>query len=341
VFRDFGQDQNCPANKPLAYIEHSARGSSRNLTGQGTYEFDWTPPATDVGNVTIYVAGNAANGDSTNLGDRIYTRSYPLTPGTGTPGGTPPAISAGGVITAGNFGAFPSIAPGTWVEIYGTNLSPATREWAGSDFTGNTAPTSLDNVKVTIGGQSAFVRFITPAQVNVQVPSNVPTGQQQLTISNAGGTSAAYNVTVNALQPGLNAPPSFKIGDRQYVVAQHSDLTFVLPPGSIPGLTTRQAQPGETIVIYGVGFGPANDSSNAAIPAGTIVTALNQLTNPIEMRVNNQPAALGYAGLAPNFVGLYQFNLVVPTIPDNDAAPLTFTLNGAPGSQTLFLAVKQ
>ena len=80
AFLDFGQNQNCPATKPLAYVEHTQNGSSRIQTGSQTYEFDWTPPATAVGNITIYVAGNAANGNGNEQGDHIYTANYTLTP---------------------------------------------------------------------------------------------------------------------------------------------------------------------------------------------------------------------------------------------------------------------
>ena len=336
-----GSAQSCPAGMPLQYIEHSLAGynASKGHTGSQTYEFDWTPPATDVGDVVVYVSGNAANGDLTNNGDHIYNTKFTLT---AAAAGTPPSISSGGVVSAAAFGSFPSIAPGTWIEIYGSNLSATTRQWAGTDFTGSTAPNSLDNVKVTVGGQLAFVDYISPTQVNAQVPSSVASGPAQLTVSNPAGTSAAYAITVNNLQPGLLAPPSFSVGGKQYVVAQHLDNTYVLPPNAIAGLTTRQAKPGETIIIYGIGFGPAiNTATNANIPAGQIVSAANQLTNTMQMQVNGVTANLAYFGLAPNFVGLYQFNMVVPTVPDNDAWPLTFTVGGIKNSQTLYLAVHQ
>jgi uncharacterized protein (TIGR03437 family) len=332
--------QACPANMPLQYIEHTLAGSSRLSAGSGTYEFDWTPPATDVGDVIIYVAGNAANGNSNNDGDHIYTAKYTLSAASGSTGGSTPAIQPNGVVTASSFGAFPSIAPGTWVEIYGTNLSSTTRQWAGTDFSGVNAPTGLDDVKVTIGGQQAYIDFISAGQVNAQIPSNIPAGQQQITVTNAAGTSTAYTITVNDTQPGLLAPPSFNIGGKQYVVAQHADNSFVLPSGAISGLTTTPAKPGETVVIYGIGFGPAKDTSNSLIPAGQIVTGANQLTGSLQMQVNGVTAPLSYFGLAPNFVGLYQFNLVVPAVPDGDW-PLTFTLNGNKGTQTLFLPVHQ
>ena len=336
VYLDFGQSQNCPAAKPLAYVEHTLAGSSRIQSGSMTYEFDWTPPASDVGAITIYVAGNAANGSGNETGDHIYTASYTLTPASF--GGTP-AITSNGVVSAAAFGGFTSVAPGSWMEIYGTNLAATTRLWAGADFNGTKAPTSVDSVKVTIGGQAAFIDYISPTQVNAQVPSGTPTGAQPMTVSTPAGDSSAYNIVVNALQPGLLAPSSFIVGGKQYVVAQFPDGTYVLPPKAIPGVPSRQAKPGETIVIYGIGFGPVLDSGNQDIPAGTVVTASNKLANSFSMAFGTSSAALSYFGLAPNFVGLYQFNVVVPSVANNDLVPLSFKLNGAAGSQTLFIAV--
>jgi uncharacterized protein (TIGR03437 family) len=49
---------------------------------------------------------------------------------------------------------------------------------------------------------------------------------------------------------------------------------------------------------------------------------------------------VGFAGLAPGFVGLYQFNLTVPTVTASDTIPVTFTLGGIAGTQTLYTAVQ-
>lgn len=252
--------------------------------------------------------------------------------------GVTPSIKSGGVVTATAFGGAPAVAPGSWVEIYGDNLAVDSRGWAGTDFNGSAAPTSLDGTSVTIGGQKGFVSYISPGQVNVQIPAGVAPGQQQLTVTSPNGTSAAYTVTVNAVQPSLLAPTAnFLIGGKQYVAALHTDGTFVLPPGAIPGLQTRQAQPGETILLYGIGFG----SVTPATAPGQIVSGQNQLAQPLTMQFGNVGATLQYDGLAPNYVGLDQFNVVVPNIADSDAVPLTFNLGGVQGSQTLFTAVKK
>lgn len=109
--------------------------------------------------------------------------------------------------------------------------------------------------------------------------------------------------------------------------------------GAIAGVNSRPAKPGETIIIYGVGFGPVTPT----IPAGEIVTQQNQLTQSLEILFGQTPAQspLPYFGLAPNLVGVYQFNVVVPAVPDDDLVPLTFKLGGMQSKQILFTAVHQ
>jgi uncharacterized protein (TIGR03437 family) len=122
----------------------------------------------------------------------------------------------------------------------------------------------------------------------------------------------------------------------QYAGAFFPDgQTFVLPSGAIPGLPSRPAKPGETIVMYGVGFGPVTPN----LLAGTLVGAANSLTNSLRILFGNTPATLAYDGLAPGLTGLYQFNVVVPDVPDG-AVALTFNLGGVSGAQTVYIAVQ-
>jgi uncharacterized protein (TIGR03437 family) len=247
-----------------------------------------------------------------------------------------PQINAGGVISAGSFGAFNAVAPGSWIEIYGSNLAGVTSSWAASDFSGANAPTTLDLVKVTVGGQPAVIDYISSGQVNVQVPSNVSAGTQQLILSNEDGTTSAYSVTVNATEPGFWAPPNFKIGGNQYVGAQSSDFkTYILPTGAVSGLTSQPAKPGDTIILYGVGFGAVSPST----PSGQLVSGQNALTATLQISIGGVPATTSYAGLAPNYVGLYQFNVLVPTVAAGNAVPVTFKLGGVSGTQTLYTAI--
>jgi uncharacterized protein (TIGR03437 family) len=264
-----------------------------------------------------------------------------LTPGatiTGKVSGTFDATpSIQNVISASNYGGFSAVAPATWMEIYGTNLANVTAQtWSGADFNGNTAPSALGATSVTIGGQPAFIYYVSPTQINAQVPSNLPSGPQPVVVSTPGGSSAASTVTVNPTQPGLLSPPIFKLAAGQNVTALFSDnTTFVLPPGSINGVASARAKPGDTIILYGVGFGAVTPDS----PAGQIVTQSNRLAAQLQVSFAGTPATVSFAGLTGGYLGLYQFNVIVPTVAAGDAVPLTFTLGGSAGTQKLIIAI--
>jgi uncharacterized protein (TIGR03437 family) len=251
-----------------------------------------------------------------------------------------PFVNPGGILTASAFGGFQGAAPGSWIEIYGSDLSFSNRSWTTADFTGGglTAPTTLDGVTVTIGGQPAYIDYVSGSQINVQIPYTVPTGQQPLIVKNiAGATLQSTSVTVNAVLPGMFAPPVFNVGGTQYVGAMFSDGSWALPPGAVSGYTSRRAKPGDIITLYGVGFGPVTPN----IPAGTVVQPGQTNTLPsFQISIGGMPAAIMYAGLAPNAVGLYQFNVLVPSAGASDTAAVTFSINGSNGTQSLHIAVQ-
>lgn len=250
---------------------------------------------------------------------------------------TAPVVTS--VISASQYGAFSTFGPGSWIEIYGSNLAELTQEWASSNFSGTNnafAPTTLSGTSVTVAGQSAFTEYISPTQLDVQVPGGITSGTQSLVVTTEGGSSAPFSVTVNSVQPGLLDPSSFDINGTQYAVALFSDgTTYVLPPGAIPSVTSQRAKPGDTITLYGIGFGQVNQG----IPPGEIASGQTSLAAPVTFSIGGTSANVSYAGLAPGYVGLYQFNIVVPSIAASDSAALTFTLGGAAGTQKLFLPI--
>lgn len=254
-------------------------------------------------------------------------------PGAAT--GAKPAISTGGVITAGQFGAFPTLAPGTWIEIYGSNLANTTTDWSNS-FQGINAPTAVGGTTVTVGGLNAYIDYVSPTQVNVQVPSGLNTGSQQIVLSTAAGQSSNSSVNVVNTEPGLYAPSMFSVGGNQYVGAQHRDGTWVMPAGAVAGFISSPAKVGETITLYGVGFGPVSPTQQA----GQIVQNLNSLTTPLSMFFGPAQAALTYQGLVPAYIGLYQFNVTVPNVASGNLVPLTFILGSTNSSQTLYTAIQ-
>lgn len=313
----------CPANETVQFIEHSLPFKTNTIS------VTWTAPATNVGTVTLYVAANAANGNTTETGDHIYTTQLTLCPVlTNGPGS--PSISANGVQSAGGFNAKAGVAPGTWIEIFGSNFAAASCVWQGADFNGSSAPTSLGGVKVSIDGKDAYVDYVSSGQVNVQVPDGIGLGSGvPLILSNPAGQSAAYPLQTSAIAPALLAPAQapFSVNGKQYVVAQLPDASFVGMPG-------RAAKPGDTLTVYGIGFGPVTPQT----PAGTIASGPTSLPPQVAFLFNQTQAQLLYGGLAPGFIGLYQFNIKVPPLSPGD---YQIKVIGAPLNQTVFLTVGQ
>jgi uncharacterized protein (TIGR03437 family) len=333
-------------------IIHTIAGTGPPIPGStSSYSGDGGPALSAQFNepysITIDSSGNLYIADYAN---NVIRKLVPSS-GPGSGAKAPSIRTASGVISASDFGALAAVGPGSWIEIYGTNLASTTREWGASDFTGinnATAPTQLSNTTVSIGGQSAFVEFISPTQVNAQVPSTVGLGSQPVVVSTTAGPSAAFNIIVNLEQPALFAPAEFK----PYVGALFPDLTtYVLPTGEFSGIASRAAKPGDTIVFYGIGFAQVPGS-----PAGTVPQVANGLSLAIQPKFyfNSVQAQVSYAGLAPQsattgYIGLYQFNVIVPTIPGLSSAPMnvpvTFTVNengtDVAGTQTLYTSVAQ
>ena len=205
-------------------------------------------------------------------------------------------------------GSQAGFASATWVSIFGANFSQATRTWQDGDFGNGLLPTSLSGVSVTINGVAAYVEYISPTQVNVLAPDDAAVGAVQVQVTTAQGSSNGFTAQKQQL-----APAFFTIGG-SYVAAQHADYTYVGKPGLMTGATTHPARPGETILIYGTGFGP----TNPPIPSAQLVSTPAALANSVQVMIGGVAAPVAYAGLVE--AGLYQFNVTVPSVPNGDAA---------------------
>lgn len=318
----------CPAGQPWEYVMH--RGSR----AANSFVFTFTPSAGATGDIILYAAGNAANGNGQLGGDRIHAATLRLTPAATSPR---PTISQGGAITASNFGGGTTIAPQGWMEIYGTNLAPSIADWTSAIASGQ-APTSLNGVEVTIGGKPAFLSFVSPGQINVQVPDDIGTGPAVLTVKNANGTSDNHTVNVAPVVPAFLAPPvaPFKTATRQFIAAFFPDSTGNGPFAGNPAESPlfRSARPNDRLIIYAVGLGNVTPRQQA----GRIVTGPTALDS-ISLNFGGTPVVLEYAGHAPNFVGLYQINAVVPNLPPGEYE-IGGTVNGTPIPRGIFINLK-
>ena len=304
-------DQSCAS---FEYIEHTLAGTRLGASSPVTFEFDWTPPATGVGDILFYVASNAANGDGTQFGDHIYFQTTTLhqvsSPGT-------PSIS--GVINAASGAAV--IAPNGWISIFGNSLSATTRSWGPSDFVNGSLPTRLDGVGVMVDNMPAYVAYISPTQINVLAPPDTNQGPVNVQVTSSGGASNAVTVAMQPVSPGL-----FLLNGGN-VAALHSDYSLVGPGGT-------PAVPGETILLFGAGCG----ETNPPFPPGQIIISPLPLPQTSSVTIGGAAAQTVFAGLAPGSAGVYQFNVVVPSL-DAGSYPVVMSYQGGQTQSSAVLSV--
>jgi uncharacterized protein (TIGR03437 family) len=321
----------CPASAPLEFIQHSSPSSV------GKFEFDWTPPtSSSVGNVMFYVAANAANGNGlADPGDHIYTTNATLTLATTT--GPKPTISAGGIADA--FNNTTGVAPETWISIYGTNLASATKTWDGDPAFTQVPPhlpTSVSGVSVTVNGKTAPVYFVSAGQINILCPTDSATGTVAVIVTNANGASDPFMVMKSNTLPAFYAP--FNQNGKLYVTGVNpvSNPAEYWGKVGLDPRVSRPVKPGETIEIFGTGWGP---STNSSITTDMVTFTAAPLVTQPTITIGGQPAQLsGGAGYLVS-PGLYQFNVVVPNVPDGDQ-PIVATLGSVTTANTVVITVK-
>ena len=241
-------------------------------------------------------------------------------------------IAQGGIANAASNQAV--IASGSWMVVYGDHLSATTRAWGTADFAGNKLPTSLDGVSVQINGENAAVEFITPSQINVLTPADIQPGQVSVTVTNAQGTSAPATVTLQTFSPGF-----FMFGpdNGRYPAALNSDGVFLGPSGLFgDAAKTHPAKPGDTILLFGTGFGP----TNPPMPADQLFQSAAPLSDPslLSVQIGGVAAAVQFAGLVGP--GLYQLNVVVPDLPDGDQA-VSASIGGSTTQSNAFITTQR
>ncbi len=307
-------------NKPCSpgflqqFAEHTRAGwtTSRGKVGTFSYTVNWTAPATNVGDIMLYVGANASNNTNDEKAGHIYTASLKLSPAASGP--KPVITSTGGVVN-GATNLPGGIAPNTYISIFGANLAGSARVWAGSDFTANGTglPKSLDGTSVTINGKAAYVEYISPTQINAITPSDTATGSGiDVIVTTNGQASDPVSVTMNKIAPG------FFTFDGKYVAASDALTgTFIGKTGLFPTAPdlTVPAKPGQIVTLYGTGFG----STNPVIADGQVTDKIYNLSPAPSINIGSSAAAVGFAALTPGFAQVYQFNVTVPaTAPDGD-----------------------
>ena len=240
----------------------------------------------------------------------------------------PPAIWDNGVVNGASYQ--PGIVPNSWVSIGGTHLASKTDNWAHAIVDGK-FPTELDGVSVKIGGKPAYINFISPGQINFVAP-DVGFGSLPVTVTTAGGTSPTFMVTSKEYGPAFFQWPGSQ------PIATRLDYTDAVKDGTL-GISTVPAKPGETIVLWGTGFGPTNP---VAPPGDQVPSGKTYSTTTLpKVTIDKVSAKVYGAALTAGFAGLYQVAIEIPeSIRDGDW-PIQASIGGVESPSGVMLTVHQ
>ena len=237
-----------------------------------------------------------------------------------------PVFTAASITNGASFVA--GVSAGSIVTIFGTGLT--------TDVTGVVLPeelplpTQLRGTSVTLSGIAAPLFAIAnvdgQGQINLQVPYEL-TGQATATVvvNNDGVSSDPVEVNILPAHPGV-----FTVDGTTGAILHASDFRLVSP--------ADPAAPGEAVLVYATGLGPVSPAPATGAPASASPLSFTAIA-PV-VTVGGMVADVLFSGLAPEFVGLYQVNVEVPTgVPSGAAQPVEIIINGVT-SNTVTIAVE-
>jgi len=231
--------------------------------------------------------------------------------------GEVPAAAAAGLVSAANPMPGSAISPGSLASLYGTNLSNA-KLLAGAPL-----PFLLGGTSITVDNVAAPLFYVSPLQVNFQVPllSIVKPTQVPLRITQ-GESFTTLTVTLQPYAPALFTTNGQGSGQAAAMISNTSSLAA--PIGAFPG--SRPAKKGEFVSLFCTGLGAV---TNASTTAATPTLTLGGASVPVS-----------FSGLAPGFVGLYQVNFQIPATASSGSSVVVVLTIGGSRSNTATIAIQ-
>lgn len=181
-----------------------------------------------------------------------------------------PVIALGGIVNAASYNQ--PVVPGSIIAIFGTNLAGKVYSAAATPL-----PATLGSTSVSINGIVAPLFYVSPTQINAQVPSSLTSVDGGYTTANvvvttSFGARSPVPVSVYVESPGVFTTDGSGCG-------QAAALN-VSPNGSLsPNTASNSTAPGDFVTLFGTGFGLAYFLPPMVLP-------------PLERSISKQPVAL-------------------------------------------------
>jgi len=239
---------------------------------------------------------------------------------------TPPIAAAGGVVNNGTFGGGEALAQGDIAAVFGDQFTYGDPQQA----TNLPLPTSLGGTQVLVNGQPAPLYYVSPSQINFEIPIDATTNDATVQVVRNGqaGNSAYLNIQ----------------GSEPRFIAFGANAVMTTPDGVLTGIPTHPVKTDDVVVIYTIGLGPTSPvvSSGTASPSSplAVIPGTTQVCFGV-VSPFSQPTCVTpqFVGLSPGFAGLYQVNVAIPQGLASGTVPFSFNVNGV-NSNVVQLAVQ-
>lgn len=276
-----------------------------------------------------------------------------------------PSISQNGVVNGASFEGGRAIAPGSIISIFGANIGVELTDEGLAGIRRSAReiplPVALEDYSVLINGREAPLFFVggneveslnsaAPSQtfagqVNAQVPWEIEPGPANVVVRRETPEgpleSAAAEVNVAVISPALftfdfgpgrAAAVNVKVRDGDGV----TDGSFAQPAGSFQ--SAEPAPLGGVVTLFANGLGPVEP---AAGTGNNSLDALRETTIPLRVLVGGAEAEVLFSGLSPQFVGVWQLNIVIPIgAPPGSAVPIQIVQGGLSSRDDVTIALR-
>jgi len=230
--------------------------------------------------------------------------TIPVEYSTGTP-----KIIPNGVVNAAHL-ASAGLSPGGLITIFGSNLANAPKPALPIPY----LPDELGGTSVQIGTFKAKLLYVSPTQINAQVPVELTSESAQVKVLVNNLETDAVTLKVLPYDPGLFTADGDPAG---LVAGLNPDLT--------PITVASPAKRGTIIMLFGTGWGPVIPAVASGQFAGTMV----QTVQKPDVQLSGWSIPVVYSGLSPGFVGVYMVQFQIPAdAPTGDAVPVVLGIGG-------------
>ena len=226
-----------------------------------------------------------------------------------------PVLLTSGVVEGAGFTPNRPLAPGGFISLFGSRFTDVTV--GASEIP---LERELGGVRVQIGDIDAPLHFVSPGQINAVLPVEFDPGANvSIVVSSNGVLTAPQSFLVAPAMPGIFVNDAGIPAIRRFVSAGEP---------SQPVTPQNPARLGDVLEIFATGLG----ETDPPVGSGDALATGSTVLNPVSVEIGGLGVPVLYQGLAPNFVGLYQVNVLVTDNIPTGSVQIRLIQNGIVGN---------